>query len=480
MAYTNIHPIKVTLGKSINYICKFEKTGNGKYISSVNCQYNTAEYEFEFTRKEMNDNMKNLAYHSYQSFKKGEVTPEQAHEIGMQTMKEFLKGEYEFVLTTHIDKNHIHNHIIINSVNMINGKSFSREHDRKYAPAWKELRTISDKICAERGLSVIQTDKGKGMSHYEWEQNKAGISWKQQLKNIIDETIKQSDNFEDFLSKLCAKNIEVKYQDYKKKSGKCLGFKMPGQKYFIYSQNLGWYYEEKQLNKRIDIAVERRNETKSEARTRRFMNQDNRLKEFFDLSDERFSAGGLNRWARMQNLKIGFKTISVLHEYGFKDAEDFLNKYDSLTDEKLQNEENIQSLTKKINFNKYRLKYLKIYRKYKPINEAYKKAVFQDRYFRNHEDELLLFQEAVEELKKTEKTRELPNAGKLAADIKSLEEEKNKLLSGNKTIDKKLKEYDVLKNNLAKMLLDEPENKLENVQKLQQKQVQRNKEDIQI
>ena len=210
------------------------------------------------------------------------------------------------------------------------------------------------------------------------------------------------------------------------------------------------------------------------------MNQDNRLKEFFDLSDEHFSAGGLNRWARMQNLKIGFKTISVLHEYGFKDAEDFLNKYDSLTDEKLQNEENIQSLTKKINFNKYRLKYLKIYRKYKPINEAYKKAVFQDRYFRNHEDELLLFQEAVEELKKTEKTRELPNAGKLAADIKSLEEEKNKLISGNKSIDKKLKEYDVLKNNLAKMLLDEPENKLENVQKLQQKQVQRNKEDIQI
>ena len=318
------------------------------------------------------------------------------------------------------------------------------------------------------------------MSHYEWEQNKAGISWKQQLKNIIDETIKQSDNFEDFLSKLRAKNIEVKYQDYKKKSGKCLGFKMPGQKYFIYSQNLGWYYEEKQLNKRIDRAVERRNETKSEARTRRFMNQDNRLKEFFDLSDERFSAGGLNRWARMQNLKIGFKTISVLHEYGFKDAEDFLNKYDSLTDEKLQNEENIQSLTKKINFNKYRLKYLKIYRKYKPINEAYKKAVFQDRYFRNHEDELLLFQEAVEELKKTEKTRELPNAGKLAADIKSLEEEKNKLISGNKSIDKKLKEYDVLKNNLSKMLLDEPENKLENVQKLQQKQVQRNKEDIQI
>ena len=480
MAYTTVHPIRATLGKALDYICNPEKTANKQYISSVNCQHQVAEHEFRFTRNDMNENVTLLAFHAIQSFKKGEVTPEQAHEIGLETMKRMLKDEYEFVIATHVDKGCIHNHIIINSVNRINGKSFSREHNRKEFAAWKEMKKYSDKICAERGLSIIQTDKGKGMSHYEWEQNKAGVSWKQQLKNIIDETIKKSENFEDFLSKLRAKNIEVKYQDYKKKSGKCLGFKMPGQKYFIYSQNLGWYYEEKQLNKRIDRAVEKRNETKFEARTRRFMNQDNRLKEFFDLSDERFSAGGLNRWARLQNLKIGFKTISVLHEYGFKDAEDFLNKYDSLTDEKLQNEENIQSLTKKINFNKYRLKYLKIYRKYKPINEAYKKAVFQDRYFRNHEDELLLFQEAVEELKKTEKTRELPNAGKLAADIKSLEEEKNKLISGNKSIDKKLKEYDVLKNNLAKMLLDEPENKLENVQKLQQEQVQRNKEDIQI
>lgn len=477
MAYTTVHPIRATLGKALDYICNPEKTANKKYISSVNCQYQIAEHEFRFTKKAMNENIKLLAFHAVQSFKKGEVTPEQAHEIGMETMKRMLKDEYEFVLTTHIDKQHIHNHIIINSVNRINGKSFSREHNRKEFAAWKEMKKYSDKVTSERGLSVIQTDKGKGMSHYEWEQNKAGVSWKQQLKNIIDETVRRSDNFEDFLSKLRAENIEVKYQDYKKKTGKCLGFKIPGQKYFVYSQKLGWYYEEKQLNKRIDRAVERRNETKSELRTRRFMNQDNRLKEFFDLSDERFSAEGLNRWARLQNLKTGFKTISVLHEYGFKDAEDFLNKYDSLTDEKLQNEESISVLEKKINYQKYRLKYLKIYRKYKPINEAYKKAVFQDKYFRNHEDELLLFQEAAEELKKTEKTRELPNAGKLAADIKSLEEEKNKLFAENKTIDKKLKEYDILKINLAKILLDEPENKLELGQ---QKQVQKIKEDMQI
>lgn len=167
MAITHIHPITATLGKSIDYICNFEKTENGKYIYSHNCQYNTAEYEFEFTRNEMNQDVKNLAFHAYQSFKTGEVTPEQAHEIGVQTMKEFLKDEYEFVLTTHIDKKHIHNHIIINSVNMINGKSFSREHDRKYSPAWKELREINDKVCRENELSIVQNPKGPGMSHFE-------------------------------------------------------------------------------------------------------------------------------------------------------------------------------------------------------------------------------------------------------------------------------------------------------------------------
>lgn len=211
MAYTTVHPIRATLGKALDYICNPEKTANKKYISSVNCQHQVAEHEFRFTRNDMNENITLLAFHAIQSFKKGEVTPEQGHEIGMQTMKEFLKDEYEFIITTHVDTGIIHNHIIINSVNMINGKSFSREHNRKEFAAWKEMKKYSDKICAERGLSVIQTDKGKGMSHYEWEQNKAGVSWKQQLKNIIDETIKQSDNFEDFLSKLRAENIEVKY-----------------------------------------------------------------------------------------------------------------------------------------------------------------------------------------------------------------------------------------------------------------------------
>ena len=123
-----------------------------------------------------------LAFHAVQSFVPGEVTPEQAHEIGLETMKKWLNDEYEFVIVTHVDKNHIHNHIIINSINSKNGKSFSREHNRKLVPAWLEMKRVSDEITSQRGLSVITNPKGRGANYYEWQHKENGTSWKQQLK----------------------------------------------------------------------------------------------------------------------------------------------------------------------------------------------------------------------------------------------------------------------------------------------------------
>ncbi len=126
------------MGKSIDYICNHEKTLNGEYISSENCSYKVAEQEFEFTRQAMNEEVKILGFHAIQSFKAGEVTAEQAHEIGLETMRRMLGGKYEFVIATHVDKACIHNHIIINSVNFENGKSFSREHiEKAFRHGWK-------------------------------------------------------------------------------------------------------------------------------------------------------------------------------------------------------------------------------------------------------------------------------------------------------------------------------------------------------
>ena len=453
MASTNIHSIKFTLGKALTYICDPQKTQNGGLLSAVNCHQDYAEMEFCYTRKIMNPNVKLLAFHAVQSFVPGEVTPEQAHEIGLETMKKLLKDEYEFVIATHVDKNHIHNHIIINSVNSKNGKSFSREHDRKQKSAWLELRQVSDSVVSERGLSVITNPKGRGANYYEWRHKENGTSWKQQLKNIIDETVKHSDNFEDFLQKLRAENIEVKYQDYVKKSGRCLGFRIPGQKYFIYAPKLGWYYEENQINKRIERAVIRRSESRADAVSRRITEGSSAdfMKRLYNLSDSRFDNFGMQRWARIQNLKINFEVVNYLQDNGFSGSEEFFEKYHSLEDERFNNEEQISSINEQINFNKYRLKYLKIYREYKEIYETYRNSSSQEKYFRKHENEILLFREAAEQLKKTEPSNKLPNAGKLSAEIRELEEQKGRLIENNKAVGKKLKEYETVKYNLDKI-----------------------------
>lgn len=133
MASTNIHSIKFTLGKALTYICDPQKTQNRKLVSSVNCQPDYAEMEFDYTRRTMNPNVKLLAFHAVQSFVPGEVTPEQAHEIGLETMKKWLKDEYEFVIATHVDKNHIHNHIII-------GNTAQLPNEQKYdiIDIWKD------------------------------------------------------------------------------------------------------------------------------------------------------------------------------------------------------------------------------------------------------------------------------------------------------------------------------------------------------
>ena len=155
MAYTKIHPIKSTVEKAIAYIANPEKTDEKILVSSFACSEQTAFLEFEKTRNKHHYSGKNLAYHCIQSFKPDEVTPEQAHRIGIQTADELLKGKYEYVISTHVDRGHIHNHLIICGVNFENGLSFGTEHDRKNNPAWKQLRKISDDICIVKCLKRV-------------------------------------------------------------------------------------------------------------------------------------------------------------------------------------------------------------------------------------------------------------------------------------------------------------------------------------
>ena len=247
MAITKIHPIKSTLNLAIDYIVNGDKTDEQILVSTHKCHQKTAHTQFLRTRNDAGTKGNVLARHLIQSFLPGETTPEIAHQIGIELCKKILKNEYEFVLSTHIDKGHIHNHIIFNNVNMVTGKCY--QSNKK---SYHQIRYQSNKLCKENNLSVIdefyesykKKYKTNGKSWYENEQAKRGTSWKSRLQFDIDRMIKQSKDWDDFLKKMADLSYEIKY-------GKHIAFKPKDKPRFTRFKTIGEDYTEERLKERI-------------------------------------------------------------------------------------------------------------------------------------------------------------------------------------------------------------------------------------
>lgn len=205
MAVTKTHPIKSTLKAAIDYICNPDKTDGKLLVSSFGCAAETADIEFEWTRRHAIDKGTHLGRHLIQAFEPGEVSPEEAHRIGMELAREVLGGKYEFVLTTHIDKDHVHNHLIFNAVSFTDHKHY---HSNKRS--YHEIRRASDRLCREHGLSVIVPGRDKGKSYIEHQAVQNGTSYKAKLKAAIDRLIPVSSSLEDLLGRLQREGYEIK------------------------------------------------------------------------------------------------------------------------------------------------------------------------------------------------------------------------------------------------------------------------------
>ena len=210
MAVTKIKPIKSTLSKALDYIQNPAKTEEKLLVSSFGCSYETADIEFAYTLSQALEKGNNLAHHLMQSFEPGEVSYEKAHEIGRQLADAVTKGQHEYVLTTHIDKGHIHNHVIFCAVNFIDHRKYNSNKRSYYG-----IRNISDRLCRENGLSVVVPGRGsKGKSYAEYQADRAGTSWKGKLKIAVDTLIPQASDFTDFLRLLQAAGYEIKPGKY--------------------------------------------------------------------------------------------------------------------------------------------------------------------------------------------------------------------------------------------------------------------------
>ena len=240
MAVTKIKPIKSTLSKALDYIQNPDKTDGKMLVSSFGCSYETADIEFEYTLSQALGKGNNLAFHLIQSFEPGEVDYETAHKIGKQLADAVTKGQHEYVLTTHIDKGHVHNHIIFCAANFVDHHKYNSNKRSYYG-----IRNMSDKLCRENGLSVVVPGKGsKGKSYAEYQAEKTGTSWKGKLKVAIDALIPQVSSFEELLQRLQAAGYEVK-------PGKYISCRAPGQERFTRLKTLGADYTEEAIRERI-------------------------------------------------------------------------------------------------------------------------------------------------------------------------------------------------------------------------------------
>lgn len=262
MAATKIFPITATEVKALAYIANPEKTDNGRLIITSGCSTdpNQASRDFDEIRARGTGLHTVLSQHFIQSFSPGEITPEQALEVGRELCERFLKNEYQYFLAVHTDKSHIHLHVIFNNVNMWNDRTFETNENRRTTQkdrSYQKLRDLSDEICRKHNLSVIQhPETGKGKSHWEWDMSRQGLSWKAKLKYAIDEVIKESESFEDFLEKCKTHGIIANYNPDHKID---LRFMLVEQKErnprakLTRAKTLGWFYETKQIKSRIDL-----------------------------------------------------------------------------------------------------------------------------------------------------------------------------------------------------------------------------------
>ena len=445
MAYTEIHAIKATVNKAIDYICNPEKTADRFLISSFACAPETAAIDFEYTLDHCRENSPNQAYHLIQSFYPGEVSYEEAHRIGVELADKVLEGKYAYVVTTHIDKEHCHNHIIFCAADHIN---YDKYHACK--KSYYRIRNLSDELCREHQLSVIEPGEKRGQKHIEWQAEKANSSWKSEIRKDINAAVRKSSDYEEFLKILAAKGYEIKGESLEDKSAKYISFRPLDKERFVRgsAKSLGKEYTKERIKERIDSGLERNYKIKPKERV---------SKDLIDVNQEKFvSSPGLKRWAAVENLK---NVAESYHAAGsVTELEQRLTEVSSGTTvakgRLLQTEKRVKQLQEIV-------KYANQYQSTLSIYQSYKKAKNPDAYFQKHESEIILHGGAKRMLEQAGVNVKTMNIQKLKTELSHLEKQKTELGFTYKKLKQNEKELQKQMQKLKKYLETEREQKHE-------------------
>lgn len=381
MAVTKIHAIKLTLGKAINYICNEHKTADQVLISSFGCAPETADIEFKFVLSHTAEKDPNKAYHLIQSFAPGEISPEEAHRIGKELADQFLEGKYSYVLATHVDKNHVHNHIIFCAADNIKHHKY-----RSTMPNYYRIRRLSDRLCYEHNKSVIHDYEEKGKTYRKWHNQTEDKSWEALIRKDINECVKISFSYDDFIARMRAKGYEITGEGFGPDDPKYISFRPAGKERFVRGRDrsLGKEYTKERIRERI--------EERAKLRAEKMSRRPPSASELINTSNDEFMNNpGLKKWAALENFKRFAKMYAELGSLGLQSPEDLNSRISALHDQAIQGKESVIKMQKDIRSFAEILAFAKQYEENQKYDAGYQKSKDQDRYYRMHKDQLTLF-----------------------------------------------------------------------------------------
>ena len=425
------------MSKAIAYILNPEKTDEKLLVSSYGCASETAAREFEWTRKIAEQKGMNpvriIARHVIQSFEIGEVTPELAHEIGKQFADEILGGKYEYVLTTHIDKDHVHNHLIFNAVDFMDYHAY-----KSYKRIYYDMREVSDRLCKENGLSVIPPSQNKGMGYKEYTEAKRGTSWKQKLKQTIDRLVITAKDYDDFLRLMQEAGYEIK-------TGKYISFRAEGQERFTRSKTIGENYTEERIRERIAGRTPRRSQRQA---TPKGISLIGDIQARIRLIDSK----GYEHKAKLTILKEAARTLNYLTENNLLQYADLEKKVEDVHSSYDRTGKELKGVEARLREVQPLIKNISNYQRLKPVYDAFQKAKDKPSFKAKHEAELVIFEAARSTLLAMQGDEKLPSLKTLQAEQQRLLEEQQRLYDERVKLKKEVKQIETIKSNVDTFL----------------------------
>ena len=425
------------MSKAIAYILNPEKTDEKLLVSSYGCASETAAREFEWTRKIAEQKGMNpvriIARHVIQSFEIGEVTPELAHEIGKQFADEILGGKYEYVLTTHIDKDHVHNHLIFNAVDFVDYHAY-----KSYKRIYYDMREVSDRLCKENGLSVIPPSQNKGMGYKEYTEAKRGTSWKQKLKQTIDRLVITAKDYDDFLRLMQEAGYEIK-------TGKYISFRAEGQERFTRSKTIGENYTEERIKERIAGRTPRKSQRQTMPKGISLIGD---IQERIRLIDSK----GYEYKAKLTILKEAARTLNYLTENNLLQYADLEKKVEDVHSSYDRTGKELKGVEARLRKVQPLIKNISNYQRLKPVYDAFQKAKDKPGFKAKHEAELVIFEAARSTLLAMQGDEKLPSLKTLQAQQQRLLDEQQRLYDERAKLKKEVKQIETIKSNVDTFL----------------------------